>query len=161
GVLSSRHSTGAVRASNLAVPGLHPGSIESGPWWRNMVSVLGLDTPVTARYWLRDGGLFATGPTSDQKRTSHERVLARVASDSMLVKLGHTEDEGGRPLTKISFSKYLERLNPPDATRNLFSAWWTVSGNGDPSTVAASEFLGSCRYGDGLAEGMMDVWAHT
>jgi monoamine oxidase len=52
-------------------------------------------------------------------------------------------------------------LAAPQATRNLFSAWWTVSGNGDHAIVAASEFLGSCSYGEGLAEGMIDVWADT
>jgi monoamine oxidase len=36
-----------------------------------------------------------------------------------------------------------------------------IAGNGDPEKMAASEFLGSCRYGGGLAEGMMDVWADT
>ena len=149
-------------------PGLEYGGAWITPWQhriRSLVEEHGLSLrprhSVTARYWLRDGGLFASGPTSDQQRAAHERVLARVASDSMLVKLGRTEDEIGRPLTPLSFSKYLDRLNPPDATRHLFSAWWTVSGNGDPNTVAASEFLGSCCYGDGLAEGMIDVWAHT
>jgi monoamine oxidase len=117
--------------------------------------------PVTARYWLRDGGLHSTGPTSELERGAHERILARVATDSMLIKLGYSEDEIGRPLNQLSFAKYLDRLNPPTATRHLFSAWWTVSGNGDPERVAASEFLGSCRYGGGLAEGMMDVWADT
>ncbi len=87
------------------------------PWQhriRSLVEEHGLSLrprhPVTARYWLRDGGLFATGPTSDQKRAAHERVVARVASDSMLLRLGHTEDESGHPLAGISFSKYLERL---------------------------------------------------
>src|SRR5262245_36637288 len=170
-VLEGRDRLGGrafLKPFNGTGPGLEFGGAWITPWQhriRSLVEEHGLSLrprhPVTARYWLRDGGLFATGPTSDQKRTAHERILVRVASDSMLVKLGHTEDEGSTPLTGITVSKYLERLNPPAATRNLFSAWWTVSGNGDPNTVAASEFLGSCRYGDGLAEGMMDVWAHT
>ena len=117
--------------------------------------------PVTARHWLREGSRHATGPTSELERGAHERVLARVAMDSLLVNLGHGEDEAGRPLNQISFADYLDRLSPPTATRHLFSAWWTVSGNGDHETVAASEFLGSCRYGAGLAEGMIDVWADT
>lgn len=79
----------------------------------------------------------------------------------MLMKVGHEADEKGRHLTGVSFADYLDRLSPPAATRALFSAWWTVSGNGDPATVAAGEFLASCTYCDGLAEGMIDVWADT
>jgi monoamine oxidase len=138
------------------------------PWQhrvRSLVEEHGLGLrprrPVTARHWLRDGGCHATGPTSELERGAHERILARVAMDSMLLKLGYSEDEAGRPLNQLSFADYLDRLNPPTATRHLFSAWWTVSGNGDHESVAASEFLGSCRYGGGLAEGMMDVWADT
>jgi monoamine oxidase len=117
--------------------------------------------PVIARHWFRDGLVHSTGPTSELERGAHERILARVATDSMLVKLGHSEDETGRPLNQLSFAQYLDRLNPPAATRHLFSAWWTVSGNGDHESVAASEFLGSCRCGGGLAEGMIDIWADT
>ena len=117
--------------------------------------------PVTTRLWLRDGGLHDEGPTSAAERPRHERVIARVAADALLAKKGHATDEQGRPLTGISFHAYLDRLDPPRATRDLFSAWWTVSGNGDHDRVAASEFLASCAYGDGLAEGMIDVWVET
>ena len=109
-------------------PRLEYGGAWITPWQhriRSLVEEHGLSLrprhSVTTRYWLRDGGLFASGPTSDQQRAAHERVLARVASDSMLVKLGRMEDEIGRPLTPLSFSKYLDRLNPPDATRHLCS----------------------------------------
>jgi monoamine oxidase len=117
--------------------------------------------PVTTRLWLRDGAISSDGPVAPQDRARHERALARVAADAILLKTGTAVDEKGRPLTGISFAVYLDRLAAPLATRNLFSAWWTVSGNGDQSLVAASEFLGSCAYGEGLAEGMIDVWADT
>jgi monoamine oxidase len=116
---------------------------------------------VTNRLWLRDGRLHGDGPVAPEHRGSHERALARVAADAILLKSGIGMDEKGRNLTGISFKTYLDRLAPPKATRALFSAWWTVSGNGDHSLVAASEFLGSCAYGDGLAEAMIEFWADT
>jgi monoamine oxidase len=75
--------------------------------------------------------------------------------------MGLDVDEKGYPLKGISFTAYLARLNPPKATRDLFSAWWTVSGNGGHGSVTASEFLHSCGHGDGLAEAIMDCWADT
>lgn len=116
--------------------------------------------PVTARFWFWNGALHAA-PVSEPERAAHERILARVAADAILLKKGHGEDEKGRPLRGISFAEYLDRLDAPAATRGLFSAWWTVSGNGDHGRVVASEFLSSCAYGDGLAEGMIDCWADT
>ncbi|MFO1088340.1 MAG: NAD(P)/FAD-dependent oxidoreductase [Hyphomicrobiales bacterium] len=132
---------------------------------RSLVKELGLALrprhPVTRRLWLRDGEIHDSGPTSEQDRAAHERALARVAADALLLKKGHREDEKGRPLTGVTFADYLDRLNAPPATRALFSAWWTVSGSGDHRRVAASEFLASCTYADGLAEGMIEVWADT
>ena len=133
-------------------PHLEYGGAWITPWQhriRSLVEEHGLSLrprhSVTARYCsLRDGGLFASGPTSDQQRAAHERVLARVASNSMLVKLGRTEDEIGRPLTPFSFSKYLDRLNPPDATRHLFSCtsfgqWRSRMPSGMPGRRAGRE----------------------
>jgi monoamine oxidase len=40
-------------------------------------------------------------------------------------------------------------------------AWWTISGNGDPDRVSASEFLSSCAYGDGSPESMITALRHT
>jgi len=117
--------------------------------------------PVTNRLWLRDGALHDTGPAAPQEVTAHERAIARVAADSILLKKGLTENEKGEALTGISFTAYLDRLDCPRATRDLFSAWWTVSGNGDHGKVAASEFLASCSYDNGLAEGMIRFWADT
>ena len=116
--------------------------------------------PVTNRLWLRDGVLH-DGPTAPAAVTAHERAIARVAADSILLKKGLTENEKGEALTGISFAAYLDRLACPRATRDLFSAWWTVSGNGDHDKVAASEFLASCSYDNGLAEGMIRFWSDT
>ena len=116
--------------------------------------------PVTNRLWLRAGGLHAT-PASPEDVTAHERAIARVAADSILLKKGITKNERGEALTGVSFRDYLDRMNCPAPTRALFSAWWAVSGNGDPARVAASEFLHSCSYDNGLAEGMITVWSDT
>lgn len=149
-------------------PALEYGGAWITPWQhriRKLVEAHGLTLrprhPVSRRQWLRGGEVTDSGPTSQANRSAHERAIARVAADAMLLKKGHHEDEKGRPLTGISFSQYLSRLDPPQATRNVFSAWWSVSGNGDPDVVAASEFLASCAYGEGLAESMIDVWADT
>ena len=117
--------------------------------------------PVTTRLWLRDGALHADGAASPGGVTAHERAIARVAADSILLKKGLTENEKGEALTGISFAAYLDRLGCPKSTRDLFSAWWTVSGNGDHDKVAASEFLASCAYDSGLAEGMITFWSDT
>lgn len=118
-------------------------------------------TTITARRWLRDGAVTGDGPTSAEQRRAHEQALARVAGDTALLKAGRSHDEKGRPITGISFAAYLDRLSLPRATRDLFSAWWAVSGSGDKQAVAASEFLASCSYGDGLAEAMIDFWVET
>lgn len=117
--------------------------------------------PITNRLWLRDGALHGDGPASPQEVTAHERAIARVAADSILLKKGLTENEKGEPLTGLSFAAYLDRLACPKSTRDVFSAWWTVSGNGDHAKVAASEFLASCAYDNGLAEGMIRFWSDT
>jgi monoamine oxidase len=148
-------------------PSLEYGGAWITPWHRRIrarAAELGLELrprhPVTSRFWYRDGALHET-PVAEAERARHERCLARVAADAMLLKSGHSCDEKDRPLTGISFASYLDRLSPPAATRGLFSAWWCVSGNGDTQSVAASEFLASCAYGDGRAEGMIDCWADT
>ena len=116
---------------------------------------------ITNRLWLRDGVLQGSGPAAPEDVTAHERAIARVAVDSILLKKGLTENEKGEALTGISFAAYLNRLGCPRSTRDLFSAWWTVSGNGDHRKVAASEFLASCSYDNGLAEGMIKFWTDT
>jgi monoamine oxidase len=117
--------------------------------------------PITGRLWLRDGQVCSNGAASAEDVTAHERAIARVAVDSILLKKGMDENEKGEALRGISFAAYLDRLACPKPTRDLFSAWWTVSGNGDHDLVAASEFLASCSYDNGLAEGMINFWSDT
>ncbi|QEX19804.1 monoamine oxidase [Hypericibacter terrae] len=116
---------------------------------------------VTERRWYRDGALHRDGPTSPEDRNRHERVIARIAADAILLKSGHDKDEKGRPIAGVSFIDYLDRLDPPPATRDLLSAWWTVSGNAEKSVAPASELLGSSAYGEGLTDAMIDVWVET
>ena len=117
--------------------------------------------PVSHRLWRRDGALHDDAPASTADVTAHERAIARVAVDAVLLKKGFSENEAGQALRGIPFQVYLDRLGCPASTRGLFSAWWTVSGNGDHATVAASEFLASCAYDNGLAEGMIRFWSDT
>jgi monoamine oxidase len=143
-------------------PALEFGGAWITPWHhrlRALVAEHGLSLrprhAVTNRLWPRDGRPGAG------EATAHERAIARVAADAMLLKMGHWENEKGEALRGVSFRDYLDRLQCPEATRALFSAWWTVSGNGDHDLVAASEFLHSCSYDNGLAEGMIHVWSDT
>ena len=117
--------------------------------------------PVSERRWFRDGSLHMDAAASVADRARHERSLARIAADALLLKKGKERDETGRPLTGVSFDAYLARIEAPRATRELCSAWWTVSGNGDPARVPASEFLSSCAYGGGAPDSMIEVWAET
>lgn len=117
--------------------------------------------PVAERRWFRDGALHKDGPTSPQDRPQHERCIARIAADTMLFKTGHDRDERGRALAGVSFADYLDRVGVPKSTRDLCTAWWTVSGNGDHGRVPASEFLHSCSYSDGTPDGIIDVWSDT
>lgn len=172
-VLEARDRVGGRAYSRRFAPGGDGPLLEFGGAWitpwhdriRGLARRHGLELrprhPVTRRRWFRDGGLHDDGPTSPGERARHERAIARVAADALMLKRGFDADETGRPLAGISFAAYLDRLDPPQATRDLFGAWWTVSGNGEPKTVAASEFLASCAYGDGLAEAMIDVWVET
>jgi len=116
---------------------------------------------VTERRWFRDGALHRDAPASAAELARHERCLARIASDALRLKSGATEDEAGRSLTDVSFAAYLAHIGAPQATRDLCGAWWTVSGNGDPTRVPASEFLSSCAYGGGHPDSMIEVWADT
>jgi monoamine oxidase len=116
---------------------------------------------VTERRWFRDGALHRDAPASRAELAQHERCLARIMSDALRLKNGETRDEAGRSLVDISFADYLARIEALAATRGLCGAWWTVSGNGDPARVPASEFLSSCAYGGGHPDSMIEVWADT
>jgi len=117
--------------------------------------------PVTARRWYRDGRLHHDTPVAAIDRARHESVLARMAGHSALLKAGQTRDHHGFDFTSLTLAAYLDCLAPPAATRDLISAWWTVSGNGDKARVPASEFLHSISYHDGTPDGMCEVWADT
>jgi monoamine oxidase len=138
------------------------------PWHmriRALVQDLGLSLRprcgVSKRFWLHDGMSDGEGPATAQHMVAHERAIARVAADAILLKTGQSINEKGQALTGISFRDYLDRLDCPKSTRDIFSAWWTVSGNGEHEKVAASEFLASCAYDNGLAEGMINFWSDT
>ena len=138
------------------------------PWHhriRGLVEKHGLTlrprNPITRRVWYRDGELCDDGPTAQRDRAAHERAVARVAMDAVLLKKRMTTDEMDRPLIDVTFADYLDRLDAPQATRDLFSAWWVVSGNGDHKWVSAAEFLSSCIYGQGVADEMANVWVET
>lgn len=113
------------------------------------------------RFALRDGEVAEPRFASLEERRAHERVIARIAADAMLYKTGHVENEIGEQLLGITYADYMNRLNPPQATRNMLDAWWTVSGSGDHHVVAVSEYLSSCAYGGGVAENMIDIWSDT
>lgn len=156
------------RAFGNAGPVLEFGGGWITPWHhrlRALVAEHGLSLrprhPVTRRLWRRDGALHDDAPAAAADVTAHERAIARVAVDAILLKKGFSENEAGQPLRGVSFEAYLDRLGCPASTRSLFSAWWTVSGNGDHATVAAAEFLASCAYDNGLAEGMIRYWSDT
>ena len=84
-----------------------------------------------------------------------------MAAHSALLKAGHARDHYGFDFATPTLAAYLDALGPPLATRDLISAWWTVSGNGDKERVPASEFLHSIGYHDGTPDGMCEVWADT
>lgn len=159
---------GYLRAFNHSGPLLEFGGAWITPWHyrlRSLVAEHGLALrprhPVVRRLWLREGKLHEDTAVPLQDLKAHERAIARVAADAILLKKGFASNERGEALTGLCFEDYLDRLQCPTATRALFSAWWTVSGNGDKHQVAASEFLSSCSYGSGLAEGMIDTWSDT
>ena len=172
-VLEARDRVGG-RAYSRPFKGDAPdGLMEFGGSWitpwhhriRGLAKTYGLTLrprePITRRVWYRDGELFDDGPTDQRDRAAHERVIARVAMDAVLLGQGMTTDENDYPLIDVTFADYLHRLNAPQATRELFSAWWVVSGNGDHNWVSAAEFLSSCIYGGGVADNMVDVWVET
>ena len=149
-------------------PRLEFGGAWITPWHhrlRALVAAHGLSLrprhPVTNRLWLQGRRPPRRWSRFPGEVTAHERAIARVAADAMLLKMGHATNERAEALTGISFRDYLDRLECPKATRDLFSAWWTVSGNGEHGRVAASEFLHSCSYDNGLAEGMIRFWTDT
>lgn len=97
--------------------------------------------PVT-EHLVHGGGHASTSP-----------ALQTIKADALLYK-------SGQPFPG-SLTQYLDRIGASPKDRDYVLAWWTISGNGDPDRIAASEFLSSCSYGDGRPESMMTALAHT
>jgi monoamine oxidase len=97
--------------------------------------------PVT-EHLVQGGGHITTSP-----------ALQAIKADALLYK-------SGQPFPG-SLTQYLDRIGASPKDRDYVLAWWTISGNGDPDLIAASEFLSSCAYGDGRPESMMTALAHT
>jgi monoamine oxidase len=116
---------------------------------------------ITERRWFRDGALHKDAPASPEDLAQHERCVSRIAADAVLLKKGEEHNELGQSLTDISFAAYLTRIGAPQATRDLCSAWWTVSGSGDPARVPAAELLSTCGRGAGPPDSLIDVSADT
>src|SRR5262245_28310599 len=90
--------------------------------------------PVTAHRSLID--------VDGAEREEHEAALARLAADAA------RPGEHGR----LSLAAYLDAIEAPPATRELVSAWWTVTGSGDKERVPAAELLSSIAHSDGTLE---------
>ena len=113
--------------------------------------------PVIEHRW-HDGKVLRSGvPTSDAARVQFERAQATIKADALLYKAGKPFPWKG-PLT---LNQYLDRIEASPEARAHVLAWWTISGNGDPEKISATEFLSSCAYGDGAPESMMTALRHT
>jgi monoamine oxidase len=106
--------------------------------------------PVTEHRW-HDGKILRHGPlASDPARQA-------IKEHALLYK-------AGKPFpwkAPLTLAQYLDRIEASAEARAHVLAWWTISGNGDPERVSASEFLSSCAYGDGSPESMMTALRHT
>jgi monoamine oxidase len=172
-VIEAQSRVGGRALSRSYAEGVDTAILEYGGSWitpfqdriRALVDELGLRlrprSEVIQRLAMNDGEVRSPAFSSLDERRAHERVIARISADAMLYKIGHKEDELGRPLQGITYKDYLDRLNPPQTTRHVLDAWWTVSGSGAHHIVAATEFLSSSVYGGGIAENMIDVWSDT
>lgn len=106
--------------------------------------------PVIEHRW-HDGKVLRSGmPALDPARDA-------IKEHALLYK-------AGKPFpwkTPLTLNQYLDRIEAGREARAHVLAWWTISGNGDPDRIAASEFLSSCAYGDGSPESMMTALRHT
>jgi monoamine oxidase len=100
-------------------------------------------------------------PVDAAERAQYDRVIATLVDDAKRLKDGFDHDRAGQPLLSITFAEYLSRHKVPASAEAQLMAWWTISGSGDPATVSAGEFLGSCGYIDGTPEGMMRALTDT
>lgn len=113
--------------------------------------------PVIEHRW-HDGKTLRTGlPSSAESRAGFERAQAAIKSDALLYKAGQPF-AWQEPLT---LDQYLDRIGASSEARAHVLAWWTISGNGDPAKISATEFLSSCAYGDGSPGSMITALRHT
>jgi monoamine oxidase len=106
--------------------------------------------PVTEHRW-HDGKVLRQGPPDPHP------ALEAIREHALLYKAGQPF-----PWQKsLTLSAYLDRIGASAEMRAYVLAWWTISGNGDPGIVSASEFLSSCAYGDGSPESMISALRHT
>lgn len=118
-------------------------------------------SPVTTHLW-NDGTTVRPGePASQEARVSFDRTMARIATDAARFLAGERTDAEGKSMMTASLNEYLDRIGAGPEARNHVMAWWTVSGNGDPAVISASEFISSCAYGEGRPEGMIDKLQNT
>ncbi len=116
---------------------------------------------VSEHFW-HDGATLRLGePASREARAGFDRTMARIASDAARYKAGERTDADGQSMMSASLNDYLDRIDAGSEARNNVMAWWTVSGNGDPAVISASEFISSCAYGEGRPEGMIDKLQNT
>jgi monoamine oxidase len=106
--------------------------------------------PVIEHRW-HDGKALRSGMTAS------EPALDAIKEHALLYK-------AGKPFpwkTPLTLNRYLDLVDASPEARAHVLAWWTISGNGNPDRIAASEFLSSCAYGDGSPESMMTALRHT
>lgn len=113
--------------------------------------------PITEHRW-HDGKTLRSGePSSESARAAFDRAQATIKTDALLYKAGKPFSWKG-PLT---LNQYLDRIGASPEVRAHVLAWWSISGNGDPEKISATEFLSSCAYGDGSPESMITALRHT
>lgn len=111
--------------------------------------------------------LRPTHPITEHRR--HDGTTLRngpLASDPALqaIKQHALLYKAGKPFpwkAPLTLSQYLTLIEASPEVRAHVLAWWTISGNGDPERISATEFLSSCAYGDGSPESMMTALRHT
>ncbi|MGQ0484164.1 MAG: flavin monoamine oxidase family protein [Hyphomicrobiales bacterium] len=109
-----------------------------------------------AEHRWHDGKTLRSGlPCGAGARSGFDRAMARIRADAIAYRYGDASK------TKLSLNQYLDLIGAPSEARVHVLAWWTISGNGDPEQIAATEFLSSCAYGDGAPQGMMTALRHT
>lgn len=113
--------------------------------------------PVSEHRW-HDGKRLRIGiPTSDEARAAFERAQRAIKGHALLYKAGKPFPWKG----SLTLNQYLDHIGASPEARAHVLAWWTISGNGDPERIAASEFLSSCGYGDGSPESMITALRHS